>query len=511
MSRAPAGQSEPSELLTALDQRLAEAASVLLDTDALGLPEPGHPGTTASRLLPELIALCTDPRRQDARWLVLTAAFGAFPTIDQVLEFGRSIELGTTEVSESTLLAEVIKDPGRGRVDLPMTIVSNGVVVDVDFCARHDTHTGIHRVVRETMPRWSAEHEITTVASIDQYSCFRTLAPREVNRVFAYNQPDPVDPAAEAAYRPRLVVPWSSVLVLAEGANPREGANVRAGGQLAALAKFSGNTVSIVGYDMIPVTSAEVRPRADPDAFAQYLTVVKYAHRVAGISRSAAAEFTGFTQSLVAQGLPGPEVREVLLAGQAPRALDSADRRTGDRPVMLCVGSQEPHKNQRAALHAAERLWRDGLAFEVRLAGGPGWSDEVLRPAIERLAEARRPITALGRVSDMQLKDEIRSADFVFFASLHEGYGLPVVEALACGTPVVTSNFGSQLEIAEGGGCLVVDPRNDDEVTDAIRRLLTTPDELRRLRAEALARPVRTWDEYAAELWDFLCAGQGIT
>jgi glycosyltransferase involved in cell wall biosynthesis len=178
---------------------------------------------------------------------------------------------------------------------------------------------------------------------------------------------------------------------------------------------------------------------------------------------------------------------------------------------MLCVGSQEPHKNQRAALHAAERLWREGLDFEVRLAGGPGWSDDVLRPAIERLAEARRPITALGRVSDVQLKDEMRSADFVFFASLHEGYGLPVVEALACGTPVVTSNFGSQLEIAEGGGCLVVDPRNDDEVTDAIRRLLTIPDELRRLRSEALARPVRTWNEYAAELWDFLCAGQDMT
>jgi hypothetical protein len=489
----------PSDLLTALDQRLAEASSVLLVSDLPDLPETRPPGMLSSHLLPELIALCADSRRQDARWLVLTATFGAFPTTEQLREFGRNVELGPTEHTESALLAQVINEPSRGRIDLPMTIVADGVVVEVDFCARYDTHTGIHRVVRETVPRWSAEHPVTAVAWIDQYSAFRTLAPREVGRVFSHNGPIPGEAAPDATYRPHLVVPWRSVLVLPDVANPR------ASGQLAALAKFSGNTVSMIGYDMIPITSAEMRPLGDTEAFAQYLTVVKHAHRVAGISRSAAAEFAGFTYSLKAQGLTGPDVREVLLAGEAPRTLGSAHRPHGDRPVMLCVGSQEPHKNQRAALHAAERLWREGLDFEVRLVGGRGWSDAVLRPAIEHLADAGRSITALGRVSDARLLDEMRSADFAFFASLHEGYGLPVAESLACGTPVITSNFGSQLEIAELGGCLVVDPRDDDEVTDAIRRLLTKPEELQRLRSEAVARPVRTWDEYASELWAFLC------
>jgi glycosyltransferase involved in cell wall biosynthesis len=493
------GQPGPSDLLTALDQRLAAAASVLLENDVPDLPETRPPGMVSSHLLPQLIALCTDSGRQDARWLVLTATFGAFPTTEQLREFGRNVELGPTEHTESALLAQIINEPRRGRVDLPMTIVADGVVVEVDFCARYNTHTGIHRVVRETVPRWSAEHTVTAVAWIDQYSAFRTLAPREVGRVFSYDGPLSGETASDATYRPRLVVPWRSVLVLPDVANPR------ASGQLAALAKFSGNSVSMIGYDMIPITSAEMRPLADTGAFAQYLTVVKHAHRVAGISRSSTAEFAGFTHSLKSQGLSGPDVREVLLAGEAPHPLGSARRPHGDRPVMLCLGSQEPHKNQRAALHAAERLWREGLDFEVRLVGGRGWSDAVLRPAIERLADAGRSITALGRVSDSRLLDEMRSADFVFFASLHEGYGLPVAESLACGIPVITSNFGSQLEIAELGGCLVVDPRDDDEVTEAIRRLLTKPDELQRLRSEAVARPVRTWDEYASELWAFLC------
>lgn len=501
MTHTATSRPAPSDLLTALDQRLAEAATVLLGADLTDRSEVRRPGTMSGWLLPQLISLCTDPQRQDARWLVLTAAFGAFPTTDQLVEFGRSLELSPTGNAESALLAQVISDSGRGRVDLPMTIVDCGTVLDVDFCARYDTHTGIHRVVRETMPRWSAQHTVTGVAWIDQYSAFRTLAPREVGRVFTHDRTTSDDlSAAESAYRPRLVVPWRSVLVLAEVPNPD------ASSHLAALARFSGNTVSMIGYDMIPITSAELRPAADVNAFAQYLTVVKHAHRVAGISRSATAEFAGFKQTLRAQGLDGPDVREILLAGESLRATGPASRQQGDRPVMLCVGSQEPHKNQRAALHAAERLWREGLKFELRLAGGPGWSDAVLRPAIKNLVDAGRFITVLGRVSDSQLVDEMQSADFVFFASLHEGYGLPVAEALACGTPVITSNFGSQLEIATLGGCLVVDPRNDDDVTNAARRLLSKPDEVERLRAEAAARPVRTWDEYASDLWAFLGA-----
>ena len=289
MTRTATSRPGPSGFLTALDQRLAEAATVLLGTDAADISGSRRPGVVSSHLLPQLIALCADPRRQDARWLVLTAAFGAFPTTDQLRAFGRNVELAPAGHTESSLLAQVINEPGRGRVDLPMTIVGDGTVVEVDFCARYDTHTGIHRVVRETIPRWSQEHQVTAVAWIDQYSAFRTLAPREVSRVFAYDRPVSGDPAADARYRPRLVVPWRSVLVLPDVPNPR------ASGQLAALAKFSGNTLSMIGYDMIPITSAEIRPPEDTNAFAQYLTVVKHAHRVAGISRSAAAEFAGFT------------------------------------------------------------------------------------------------------------------------------------------------------------------------------------------------------------------------
>ena len=77
-------------------------------------------------------------------------------------------------------------------------------------------------------------------------------------------------------------------------------------------------------------------------------------------------------------------------------------------------------------------------------------------------------------------------------------------ESLAAGTPVITSRFGSMAELAEGGGALTVDPRDDHDLRDAMRALLTDDALHLRLREEAAARPPRTWDTYAAELAAFL-------
>jgi glycosyltransferase involved in cell wall biosynthesis len=100
-------------------------------------------------------------------------------------------------------------------------------------------------------------------------------------------------------------------------------------------------------------------------------------------------------------------------------------------------------------------------------------------------------------MSDDELWQLIRDASFTVFISLHEGFGLPVAESLACGTPVLTTAYGSQGEIAAGGGALTVDPRDDTAVVDSLRRMLTDQELLSRLRAEAAERPTDTWSEYA--------------
>ena len=126
---------------------------------------------------------------------------------------------------------------------------------------------------------------------------------------------------------------------------------------------------------------------------------------------------------------------------------------------------------------------------------------------LRNLEQAHRPVRRRDAVSDDELWQAIREASFTVFVSLHEGFGLPVSESLACGTPVITTRYGSQGQIAEHGGCLTVDPRNDEELIRAMRTMLTDPATELRLRAEAVARPQRSWLDYADELWSILVTG----
>lgn len=489
------------QLLAAMDQRVRSACAALgLDLSTAD----GAPGTASAVLLPHIAAVARTSPGPDTAWLMLTAIQAAMPTADEVHALRRRLELDDDDTVLAGLLADVVVRPTRGNLELEMDVVVDGVVVNVDFCARHDIHTGIHRVVRETLPRWAARHELVATANVDEYSALRTLAPREHQRVFAHGGPAVVEREAELAYRPRIVVPWRGVLVIPEIPEPAFGPS------LAALAELSGNALCVIGYDMIPVVSADLRPAVDAVRFGRYLTVVKHAARVAGISESATTEFAGYAHAVTAQGLPGPDVCEIPLPGEVPPD-PSGDGARGGRRQVLCVGSHEPHKNHDSVLHAAERLWREGHDFELVLIGGPGWQSEAFQRRLEKVQSAGRPVVVRGRVDDAELWRAFREAEFSVFVSVHEGFGLPVVESLACGTPVVTTAFGSMGEIAADGGCLVVDPTDDDQVTGAIRALLTDPALLGRLRREARERPSRTWDDYAAELWDALAPARKVS
>jgi glycosyltransferase involved in cell wall biosynthesis len=128
----------------------------------------------------------------------------------------------------------------------------------------------------------------------------------------------------------------------------------------------------------------------------------------------------------------------------------------------------------------------------------------VLAKLIERLQGAGRRLVVERRPNDARVAESLAEARCVVFPSLHEGFGLPVVEALSAGVPVVTSNHGSLLEIGQGGGVVMVDPEEADAVADAMRGLLLDDRLHAQLVAEAKARPIRTWGEYADDLWAVL-------
>lgn len=178
-----------------------------------------------------------------------------------------------------------------------------------------------------------------------------------------------------------------------------------------------------------------------------------------------------------------------------------------DGPVVLCVGSHEPRKNHLTVLHAAELLWREGLQFSLLFVGGHGWRAEQFTDRVVQLQAAGRPVRSVRALPDDLLWAAYVLARVVVFPSLNEGFGLPVAEALASGTPVITSDFGSMREIASEGGAVLVDPRDDHALRDALRLVLTDETVHAQLSEQARLRPGRTWEHYAGQTWDYLVAG----
>jgi glycosyltransferase involved in cell wall biosynthesis len=504
MTGAPAVLAVPRQL-AALEQRLRAVAEVVLD-------KPPAPTTDAAEdaaaLLSALVDRARDTLRPDLAWLLHTAVSGHLPFSDDVEELLRHLELATDSTDAEIWLLRHAKDAiaEHGEVDHPIRVVTDAVVVDVNFTSQHDKHTGIQRVTREVCPRWNASHDITLTAWLSSETAMRTLVGREEAKVLAWagRGPDAADDEVrENDTRPTVVVPWRSTVVLPEVAQGRTSR------PLAALAQYSGNAVVAIGYDAIPVVSADMRPVSEPNQFVGYLTVIKHSRRVAGISSSAAAEFRGFADAVRAQGIAGPDVTEVMLAAEVPKDSSHPMDATPQVPNLLCVGSHELHKNHLAVLHAAELLWREGLNFRLTFVGGPGWDTSEFDARLTALIEGGRPVTNLGSVTDDELWSLYRRATFTVFPSIHEGFGLPVAESLACGTPAVTTRYGSTGEIAERGGCLLVDPRDDHDLAAAMRSLLTDGEMYAALKEQAVRSAGRTWDDYASELWTVLVDGAG--
>ncbi len=164
-----------------------------------------------------------------------------------------------------------------------------------------------------------------------------------------------------------------------------------------------------------------------------------------------------------------------------------------DRPYILSVGTVQPRKNYRRLIRAFARL---GSGLQLLIAGKPGWLCE------EILAEARQypHVNMLGLVQDEDLPPLYRQATLFAFPSLYEGFGLPVLEAMACGTPVLCSNRSSLPEVA-GDAALLVDPESEKGLTAAMERMLVDDAMRKELVRRGIARAgLFTWERAARQL-----------
>jgi glycosyltransferase involved in cell wall biosynthesis len=183
--------------------------------------------------------------------------------------------------------------------------------------------------------------------------------------------------------------------------------------------------------------------------------VVRAARIVAAVSEFTASELETLLH------VPRQRIRVVSNAAEAAFTPDGP-REHGD--YVLAVGTLEPRKNLARAIEAAQRL-----GVELRVAGARGWGG----------VEAAGPgVSWVGFATDGDLARLYRGALCVVYPSLYEGFGIPILEAMSCGTPVVTSRGGATEEVA-GGAAVLVDAEDVASIAAGIEEAIARRDELR--------------------------------
>jgi len=165
-------------------------------------------------------------------------------------------------------------------------------------------------------------------------------------------------------------------------------------------------------------------------------------------------------------------------------------------PYVLTVSRVDARKNHLRMLEAFEQIVKEGFPHKWIIAGPPGHGAEVFERALAA-SPARARVEWRRFVGDAELPQLYSQADVFLFASLNEGFGLPPLEAMACGTPVVSSCVTSMPEVL-GDAALLVEPTDSGMIFEATRRLLAEPEIAREFATKGKRRAREfTWKECA--------------
>ena len=200
----------------------------------------------------------------------------------------------------------------------------------------------------------------------------------------------------------------------------------------------------------------------------------------------------------VIQNAADEQFRPVTLRDPEKQRLEQTYRIPG--PFLLFVGTLEPRKNIPALLKAYHTVRSRGIPHKLVIAGNTGWKYEEIFAQLDRL-NLRKDVIFTGYVPDSDLILLYNLADIFIYPSLYEGFGLPLLEAMACGTPVISSDVSSIPEVVGKAGILV-DPTSTDRIADAIETLVRDENYRRELRHSGLIQAKRfSWERTAQQTW----------
>jgi len=261
------------------------------------------------------------------------------------------------------------------------------------------------------------------------------------------------------------------------------------------------------------VTFLDLTPLRYPETFnvwsryysrVTFPVIVRRAERIIAISENTKRDLE------VLLGVPSEKITVIYLGSRAGlhpvQDRDTVERTLRDygleRPFILHVGTLEPRKNIPRLLQAFSHLCAaTAVAHTLVFVGRPGWQYQGIFDTIKVLGLSDK-VRMVGYIPVDALACLYSAADVLAYPSLYEGFGLPVLEAMACGCPVVTSNVSSLPEVA-GDAAVMVDPTDVRQLAEAIYRVISDHDLAARMRHRGVERAqLFTWERTAARTVD---------
>ncbi|MCH2156175.1 MAG: glycosyltransferase family 4 protein [Opitutales bacterium] len=384
--------------------------------------------------------------------------------------------------------------------------------IDVSHTSHTTSNTGIQRVARNLsreLRRYVADLDLLTFDLFQ--SRWRSLNSKEMNCLHPTGQVRP-----SSRRRPRWTgrqklfglfqryrVDWFQKRPRVDFVLFPEIYSEKVQAEMARIRSSSSAACYAIFHDAIAWKFPEWATSKTAIRYPNYMDSLLDMDGVIAVSEASLADLESFWRSRGVSESSWPR-RTVVYLG-ADNSNEAVRQVRGKRPIVTCVATLEPRKNHLALLSGAAYLWEEGHDFELRLVGGLRREDgEEIVDAIGRFQERGYPLRWDGVVSDQEVEQAYAEADFVAYPSLYEGYGLPVIEAMVHGKPVLTTPCGSLSEVVAAGGCHVLRDTSASAIADGLREMLTDSALRARLGEEVVQRKLRTWEACAADIIDFI-------
>jgi glycosyltransferase involved in cell wall biosynthesis len=358
-------------------------------------------------------------------------------------------------------------------------------------------NTGVQRVARQTA-RAMANAGVKVVATTwdtDKRS-FTPLLPKEIHHLSKWNGPLPDQwhpwvPPSEA--------PENSWFMSNE-MPPKLGSGVN--GQLLEFAKLNDLKTAVTFFDAIPYIFPDLYPVGSAELHYSYMEQLARWDLIFPISMQSAKDMFDLLPESISSEL---DLNRKLIPLPLPCEFTSAKQNVDPpvslnaRPFILMISTFEQRKNHISLLRAMVIAQRSlPFGFDLILVGHP------LETSVVQLVNLYKQILPSMKVvhdaSDNQIKEWLDRADFTIFPSVEEGFGLPIVESLWHGKPVICDNQRAINELAKDGGCLQVDVLNVEQLAEAIVTLATDFEVYRSKCKEIENRSFSTWNNYASTI-----------